>query len=129
MSFHYLLLAAGLAFWPPTPAPPADSCCRSRFPRQHLDAFPTAALGREYQRLRRARCRACDYYGSDFYQLLHVLGVRLQAAPVATIRRVLGPPDARQGPVLIYYWRGTHDYLRFTPTAAGAVSSWYYALE
>ncbi|MDB5271460.1 MAG: hypothetical protein JWP58_4500 [Hymenobacter sp.] len=130
----YLFLLAGCLVLPfASPAQtidlPAQDCCRSKYPRNHLDAFPTAALGQEYRRLKRAKCATCNFYGSDFFQLLKVLGVRLNAASVADIKRVLGPPDAVKGPVLVYYWRGEHDYLRFTPTAAGAVSSWYYALE
>ena len=124
-----LLLAACLGLSFAAHAQPAKDCCRSKFPRNHLDAYPTAALGQEYQRLKRAHCAACHVYGSDFFELLKVLGVRLNAAPIAEIKQVLGPPDTVKGRVLVYYWRFEHDYLRFTPTATGAVSSWYYALE
>jgi hypothetical protein len=107
----------------------AADCCHSRFPRGHLDAFPTAALAQEYCRLKRTPCAACNRYGSDFYELLKVLGVRLNGASGAAIKRMLGPPDTVKGRVLVYYWRGEHDYLRFTPSKAGASSSWYYAYE
>ena len=129
-----LLLVAllGLAF-PASAQEATDSlaaeCCHSRFPRGHLDAFPTAELAQEYHRLKRAQCQACNFYGSEFYELLKVLGVRLHGASVSPIKQVLGPPDVLKGRVLVYYWRGEHDYLRFTPTKAGAISSWYYAYE
>ena len=58
------------------------------------------------------------------------LGTRLDGQPRTTIEHVMGRPDAAKDSTLVYYWRYTHDFLRFRLAADGtAVSSWYLALE
>lgn len=114
-----------------TPASPeAAACCQSRYPAAAFKQYTTQQLGQEYQRLRGIKCQACSYYGGDFHQLMKELGTRLNGQPRATVRRIMGPPDATPNNTLVYYWRYTHDYLRFRPGAQGTVvSSWYLALE
>ena len=106
-------------------------CCESRYPTATFSQYTTRQLGQEYQRLRRLRCPACDYYTSDFHWIMEELGTRLNGQPRAAVRRIMGRPDsyAKKG-TLIYSWRYNHDYLRFRPAADGTVkSSWYMALE
>lgn len=107
-----------------------STCCQSRYPKE---AFPTtsiAQLGTEYRRLKRQKCPACARFGSDFHQLLRVLGERLDGQPQLTLRQVLGRPDRVRGDSLVYYWRGEHDYLYFRPTVQHRVrSAWYFAYE
>ena len=114
-----------------TPASPeALACCQSRYPAGAFKQYTTQQLGQEYQRLRRVKCQACSYYGGDFHQIMKELGTRLNGQPRAIVRRIMGPPDATKNSTLLYYWRYTHDYLRFRPAAHGTVvSSWYLALE
>jgi hypothetical protein len=106
-------------------------CCASRYPTATFSQCTTRQLGREYQRLRRLKCQACDYYVSDFHQIMEELGTRLNGQPRATVRRTMGRPDGyTKNGTLIYSWRYEHDYLRFRPAADGTVkSSWYMALE
>ena len=114
----------------PSADPPSANCCRSRYLPDSLGTRSTAALGQEYRRLKRSKCPACNFYGSDFQKLLRALGGRLKGASAAEIKRVMGPPDTIKVHSLVYYWRGEHDYLQFTfPYHARAVGSWYYAYE
>jgi hypothetical protein len=115
----------------PTATSDAPKCCQSRYPAAAFKQCTTKQLGREYQRLRRLKCQACDYYISDFHQIMEELSTRLNGQPSTTIRRVMGRPDyTTKDKTLVYYWRYRHDYLRFHPAANGAaVSSWYKALE
>jgi hypothetical protein len=106
------------------------TCCQSRYPREVLVTTSTAQLGAEYRRLKRQKCPACARFGSDFHQLLRVLGERLDGQPQLTLRQVLGRPDRVRGDSLLYYWRGEHDYLYFRPSAQQRVrSAWYFAYE
>ncbi len=118
---------------PPASSPAsseAPTCCQSRYPPAAFKQYTTQQLGQEYQRLRLIKCQACSYYGGDFHQLMKELGTRLNGQPRATVRRIMGQPDAVSKNTLLYYWRYTHDYLRFRPAANGTVaSSWYFALE
>jgi hypothetical protein len=108
----------------------APACCQSRYPVAAFKQYTTQQLGQEYQRLRLIKCQACSYYGGDFHQIMKELGNRLNGQPRATVRRIMGQPDATKNNALLYYWRYTHDYLRFRPAANGTVvSSWYLALE
>ena len=109
--------------------PEPENCCQGKYARDSLGNRSTKALGQEYLRLNRIKCAACNFYGSDLFMIMKVLGVRLNGKSTAEIKRVMGRPDTVKGRVLVYYWRGEHDYLRFTPTKGRAVSSWYYALE
>ena len=119
-----------------THAPPTvgedqvSTCCQSRYPREAFLTTSTAQLGAEYRRLKRQKCPACARFGSDFHQLLRVLGERLDGQPQPTLRQVLGRPDRVRGDSLVYYWRGEHDYLYFRPTAQNRIrSAWYFAYE
>ena len=106
------------------------ACCESRYPTAAFQQYTTQQLGQEYQRLRRLRCPACSRYHSDFHRLMEELGTRLNGQPRAAVRRTLGRPDSSSDSTLVYYWRYTHDYLRFRLAADGTVvSSWYMALE
>jgi hypothetical protein len=106
------------------------TCCESHYPTAAFQQYSTQQLGQEYQRLRRLKCQACNRYGSDFHQLMKELGTRLNGQPRTTVRHIMGRPDSRSDSTLVYYWRTTHDYLRFRPVADGTVvSSWYLALE
>lgn len=101
------------------------TCCESRYPAATFSRCTTRQLGQEYQRLRRSKCQACKRYGSDFHQLMKTLGTRLNGQSSATVRRIMGQPDSKKDSTLVYYWRYTHDYLRFDLAADGtAVSSW-----
>jgi len=118
----------------PLASPPVGSeaaeCCQSYYPAATFKQRTTRQLGQEYQRLRQLNCRACKRYGGDFHQLMQELGTRLNGQPRATIRRTMGRPDRDRDSTLVYYWRYTHDYLRFQLAADGTVvSSWYFALE
>lgn len=87
-------------------------------------------LGTEYQRLKRRKCSDCARFGSDFQQLLRVLGERLDEQPCYILQQVLGRPDRVRGDSLVYYWRGEHDYLYFRVGAnQRGHSAWYYAYE
>jgi hypothetical protein len=80
--------------------------------------------------MKRRKCPACARFGSDFHQLLCVLGERLEEQSPLTLQQVMGHPDRVRGDLLIYYWRGEHDYLYFRPTAQQRVrSAWYFAYE
>lgn len=106
------------------------ACCQSRYPKEAFSTTSTAQLGVEYRRLKRRKCPACAQFGSDFHQLLRVLGERLDRQSLSTLRQVLGRPDRVRGDSLVYYWRGEHDYLYFRPTAQHRVhSAWYFAYE
>lgn len=107
-----------------------SACCQSRYPVVAFPTTSTAQLGAEYRRLKRRKCPACARFGSDFHQLLRVLGERLDGQPQPTLRQVLGRPDRVRGDSIVYYWRGEHDYLYFRPTAQQRVrSAWYFAYE
>jgi hypothetical protein len=132
------LLAVGLGSLAAcaTPAPTtvgedqALACCQSRYPKQAFPTTPIAQLGADYRRLKRQKCPACARFGSDFHELLRVLGERLDGQPQPTLRQVLGRPDRVRGDSLVYYWRGEHDYLYFRPAAQHRVrSAWYFAYE
>ncbi|MGI4821699.1 MAG: hypothetical protein ACRYFV_10870 [Janthinobacterium lividum] len=119
-----------------TPTPPmagedqALACCQSRYPKETFFTTSTAQLGAEYRRLKQRKCPACARFGSDFHQLLRVLGERLDGQPQSTLRQVLGRPDRVRGDSLVYYWRGEHDYLYFRPAGQQRVrSAWYFAYE
>jgi hypothetical protein len=108
----------------------SPTCCRSRYPVTAFSTSSTAQLGAEYQRLKRRKCPACANFGSDFQQLLRVLGERLDGQPHSTLQQVLGRPDRVRGDSLVYYWRGEHDYLYFRlGTDQRGRSAWYYAYE
>lgn len=108
----------------------AAECCQSYYPAATFKQCTTRQLGQEYRRLRQLHCRACNRYGGDFHRIMEELGTRLDGQPRATIRRTMGRPDQARDSTLVYYWRYTHDYLRFRLAADGtAVSSWYFALE
>jgi hypothetical protein len=114
----------------PTATSDAPKCCQSRYPAAAFKQRTTKQLGQEYQRLRSLKCQACSYYGGDFHQIMKELGTRLNGQPRATVRRVMGRPDQARDSTTVYYWRYTHDYLRFNLAADGTVvSSWYFALE
>jgi len=107
-----------------------SACCQSRYNKEAFPTTSTTQLGAEYRRLKRQKCPACARFGSDFHQLLRVLGERLDGQPALTLRQVLGRPDRVRGDSLVYYWRGEHDYLYFRPTAQQRVrSAWYFAYE
>ena len=129
-----LLGMVGLAACTRPPAVSTSSeernCCESRYPTAAFQQYTTQQLGQEYQRLRRLRCRVCNRYGSDFHKIMQELGTRLNGQPRTAVRRTMGRPDSKTDSTLVYYWRYTHDYLRFRPAADGTVvSSWYMALE
>lgn len=108
----------------------SPACCQGRYPAATLATASTAQLGAEYRRLKRQKCPACARFGSDFHQVLRVLGERLDGQPRPTLRRVLGRPDRVRGDSLIYYWRGEHDYLYFRLGAGQrGRSAWYHAYE
>lgn len=106
------------------------ACCQSRYGSAHFPTLSTAQLGAEYRRLKKRRCPACARFGSDFHELLRLLGERLNGQPQPALEQVLGQPDRVRGDSLIYYWRGEHDYLYFRLMAQQHVrSGWYYAYE
>lgn len=108
----------------------SPACCQSRYPAAAFPTFSTAQLGAEYKRLKRRKCPACARFGSDFQQLLSVLGKRLDGQPRSALQQVLGRPDRVRGDSLVYYWRGEHDYLYFRLGAdQRGRSAWYYAYE
>jgi hypothetical protein len=108
----------------------ASACCQSRYPVAAFPTTPSAQLGAEYRRLKRRPCPACARFGSDFHQLLRVLGERLDGQPRPVLEQVLGRPDRVRGDSLVYYWRGEHDYLYFRLTAQQrGRSAWYFAYE
>lgn len=114
----------------PVVAGQEQACCQSRYPVATFSTFSTAQLGAEYRRLKRRKCPACARFGSDFHQLLRVLGERLDGQPRRTLEQVLGRPDRVRGDSLVYYWRGEHDYLYFRLTAQQrGRSAWYFAYE
>lgn len=126
------MLCLGACTRPPAASTSAEesACCESRYPATAFQQYTTQQLGQEYQRLRRLKCPACSRYRSDFHQLMEELGTRLNGQPRAAVRRIMGRPDSSSDSMLVYYWRYTHDYLRFRPAADGTViSSWYMALE
>ena len=106
------------------------TCCLSHYPVASFPIASTAHLGAEYRRLKRRKCTACARFGSDFHQLLRVLGERFDGQTQSTLHQVLGRPDRVRGDSLVYYWRGEHDYLYFRPNAQHRVrSAWYFAYE
>ena len=114
----------------PTVEDQVVACCQSRYSKEAFATTSTAQLGAEYRRLKRQKCPACARFGSDFHQLLRVLGERLDGQPSLTLRQVLGRPDRVRGDSLVYYWRGEHDYLYFRPTTQQRMrSAWYFAYE
>jgi len=75
----------------------ALACCQSRYPKEAFSTTSIAQLGAEYRRLKRQKCPGCARFGSDFHQLLRVLGERLDGQPQSTLRQVLGRPDWVRG--------------------------------
>jgi hypothetical protein len=123
----------------PTPPPPADALVDD--------------LGAELQRLRAipghfgggAWSDDVDRYGGRKHVVLQRLGERLATASRARIEAVMGPPDAiahagdplwqlaapsAGATLLVYHWRGTHDFLYFELAGDTAVrSGWWMAYE
>jgi hypothetical protein len=54
-------------------------------PKETFVTTSTAQLGAEYRRLKRRKCTACARFGSDFHQLLRVLGERLDGQSRPTL--------------------------------------------
>lgn len=109
---------------------PGTSCCSSRYGRAQLDSLDLPELGKEFKRMRRARCEACDLFGSDLMRVMNALGTRLDGKSKKLIKQVMGPPDHREGRTLIYDWREGHDQLEFTFGEDGkGAMDWYQAYE
>jgi hypothetical protein len=73
------------------------ACCQSHYPPVAFPTTSTAQLSAEYKRVKRRKCSACVRFGSDFYQLLRVLGERLDGQPRPMLQQVLGRPDRVRG--------------------------------
>lgn len=77
-----------------------------------------------------------DPYGSRMHQVMEELEARLTPAPptIADLTALLGEPDAKETRegllVLLYYWRGRHDYLYFVTDGKKVTAiRWYFAYE
>jgi hypothetical protein len=111
------------------------------------------ALGAELQRLRAIPghfgggvwSQDADAFGGRKHVVMQELGKRLERAPRTRIEAVMGAPDAvvqagdplwqlatptAGATLLVYHWRGTHDFLYFELAGDTAVrSGWWMALE
>lgn len=108
------------------------------------------ALGAEFRELRQIPGHfgggewvdAVDAWSGRKHQVMEALGEALARAPEARIREVMGPPDDPSGAwdlvrppegtthLLVYHWRGRHDFLYFLragPEPRG--SGWWMAWE
>lgn len=116
-----------------------EDCCRLS-----KDIRTLRALGREYRRLRlQAGSTCCDRFNSGLMQVMSALRDSLQPGiPAKRITSLMGRPDLktsrRYGAIeppagdalLIYHWRGSHDYLYFIVSRGRVVKSeWYNAWE
>lgn len=101
-------------------------------------------LGREYKRLRREiGSVCCNRFGSGLMAAMTALRDSLQPGSSAKrVTSIMGRPDLctreRYGAVapsvgdrlLIYYWRGSHDFLYFVVSRGQVIKSeWYNAWE
>jgi hypothetical protein len=108
------------------------------------------ALGQEFRRLRAlpGHMQAhggewndeVDRYGGRKHQVMEALGTQLGTGhhTQAEVIELMGPPDqvTLQGKphpaeLLVYFWRGAHDYLYFTVGDKGVVlkADWWMAGE
>lgn len=105
-------------------------CCASKYPKEQLDSLEINKLGAEYQRLKRAKCKACDLSGSVYVSIMTMLEIRMNGKTAAQIIEVMGNPDTIKDGNYIYFWRNWHDdYLYFSFHQGKAKSQWHYALE
>jgi len=140
MPRHLLqLLSLCLLLTTPVGAQEHKPCCRLSKEYRTL-----AGLGREYRRLRRqAGSRCCDRFNSGLMQALTALRDSLQ--PGTSTKRIIalmGRPDLRSATrygaiepppgdtLLIYHWRGPHDFLYVIVNHGRMVRcDWYNAWE
>lgn len=110
-------------------------------------------LGAEFRELRSVRghfggggwVEAVDAWGGRKHQLMQELGEALADAPEIRIQEIMGPPDCVSRPgdlswtlvappagthLLVYEWRGMHDFLYFARDGSAALGSgWWMAGE
>lgn len=115
--------------------------------------FALQDLGAEFRELRTVRghfgggswVEAVDAWGGRKHQIMGELGEALAKAPESCIREIMGPPDAVSHPgdlswtlvgpaagthLLVYEWRGMHDFLYFTRDGSAALGyGWWMAGE
>ncbi|MBS2037526.1 hypothetical protein JST97_21230 [bacterium] len=98
-----------------------------------------ADLGREYQELRKQTGHfsgggewneAVDQWKGRKHEVMARLGKLLENGERQSLLATMGEPDAREGNLWIYYWRGRHDYLYFVLQGPRIVrSGWWMAGE
>jgi hypothetical protein len=123
----------------PVRAQQSENCC----------SFPTKTrtlreLGSEYRRLRRqAGSTCCNRFNSGLMKVMSALRDSLQPGiPAKRVTKLMGRPDLRRSKrygaiepsagekVLIYHWRGSHDFLYFIVSRGRVTKSeWYNAWE
>lgn len=108
---------------------PAPACCSSLHDRTQFDSLDIKTLGNEYQRLKQLNCSDCDNFSSDLAEIMRALEPKLQGKSKRQVKGIMGRPDEKSFGVLIYYWRGKHDYLIIEFGRNGAIVNWYYAYE
>lgn len=120
----------------------AQNCCEIKLNKENS----LKHLGKEFQRLRNLKDRdCCNKYGSGMMKIMEMLNNRLDiGVSEKTIIKIMGKPDkyvSKKNPIdviafkeeeriLIYYWRGMHDFLYFgIKNNKLFYKNWYYALE
>lgn len=140
MTRHLILLLSFCSLLAtPVRAQERKTCCRLA-----KDYRTLGGLGREYRRLRRqAGSQCCDRFNSGLMQALTALRDSLQPGTSAKrIIALMGRPDLRSATpyggiepppgdvLLIYHWRGPHDFLYFVVSHGRMVKcEWYNAWE
>lgn len=133
------LVMAFLLLTTPVCAQERERCCRLS-----TEPLTLRELGREYRRLRHgAGSQCCNRFNSGLMQAMTELQDSLQPGiPVKRVTALMGRPDLRSSKrydaieppprsrLLIYHWRGSHDFLYFIVSGGHVVKSeWYNAWE
>ena len=105
-------------------------CCESIYKNIPFDSLRSQQLGQEFKRLKALNCNDCDLYGSDLAEIMRTLAKKLSGASKKDVKSIMGKPDEKKMGLLIYHWRGRHDYLIFDFQGKNAaVVNWYHAFE
>lgn len=141
---------AGCGSWSARNASPTNPDERSITDEENAGGVPPAkgdlqSLAAEFRTLRAQTSHYkpggefnhnVDPYGSQMHRVMEALHIRLNndKPTIESLTALLGEPDAKETRegllVLLYYWRGRHDYLYFVTDGTKVTAiRWYFAYE
>ncbi|MEQ9375462.1 MAG: hypothetical protein RIG68_09795 [Imperialibacter sp.] len=108
-----------------------------------MDSITLSGLSSVFRTLKFENGPCNSRWGSDLQLVMEALGKQLgvKGTPYGEVFKRIGPPDEQSDAseivkllpgesILIYYWRGRHDFLYFiTENKVIKRSDWWYAYE